>query len=891
MHETRRSAERYGLAVAAVGATLLLRFATEPVYEGRGGLIVFILPVALAAWAGGLGPGLVATAASTLLGLWFFVPPVGSFAVRTVADVAYTTTFIAAGCVVSALANGLRQGRERAETNAFRAERLQAVAAALAGELSAQEAAEAVLREGIVALGAGQGVISLLDPGGRTLSIVASVGYDRSGWERFAHYPVDEDYPVSEAVRLHEPIAIDGAEDLRRRYPRLGDAIHEGGSAVVVPLLDKSGPVGGLYYRFAERRPFDARDREYLLALGRLCAAALERARLHDLERRAGERAAFLASASAVLAGSLDFETTVRQVAELVAPNIADYCSVHLLEPDGTIRTLALAGDADRMAAAERWLEISPPRLDDPVGIGAVVREGRPYVARVTDELLASVTDARIREAAEALDGHDHVAVPLTVHGRTVGAIALTTTRSSGRTLGPDEATLAEEIAWRAALAIENSRLYSALVARESQQAAVARLGQLAVAEPELQPLLNATVLELSRVLDVELATVLRLDADRSRLTVVAGIGWPIGVVGHAGVPAVPESQAGYTLTVGGPVIVDDLATDARFGDATLFGAEGVVSGMSAAIHGHAGAWGVLAVHSSRRRSFTEDDTNFLVAVTNVLAGAIERRRRLDEERAAQELNRAFIGIVSHELRTPITTIYGGAKMLSRIDPGDPDHASIASDVEAEAERLYRLTEDLLVMTRLERHDLEVAREPLLLSRLLERIVDSERRRWALVDIRLDVVGDLDPVGGEDNYVEQVVRNLVGNAAKYSPAGSTIEVRAEPEADGVAVRVLDEGPGIRGEDPDRLFALFYRAPSTAQQASGAGIGLFVCNQLVNAMGGRLWARPREGSGSEFGFWLARYADADDATGPDPLREETTTVAIAEAARDPEAVSG
>jgi two-component system sensor histidine kinase KdpD len=129
--------------------------------------------------------------------------------------------------------------------------------------------------------------------------------------------------------------------------------------------------------------------------------------------------------------------------------------------------------------------------------------------------------------------------------------------------------------------------------------------------------------------------------------------------------------------------------------------------------------------------------------------------------------------------------------------------------------------------------------------------------------VQVSVAPELDPVIGEDNYVEQVVRNLVANAAKYSPAGSIVEVFAERDGDEISVRVLDRGPGIRGEDPDRLFSLFYRAPSTASQASGAGIGLFVCDQLIRAMGGRLWAKAREGGGSEFGFALRRYTDVDD----------------------------
>jgi GAF domain-containing protein len=873
--DTGAVVRRYGLAVIAVAATVVVRAIAEPAFSGRAGFIAFVLPVALAAWAGGLGPGLLATGLSFLVGSVAYLSSNGSFAGATLADASYAVTFAIGGVVVSGVAAGLRSGRERAEGHAFRAERLQAVAAALSAELTASEAAEAVLREGIHALGAGKGVIALLDTGGETLDIVATIGYDRTRWERFEHFPVDAQYPVSEAVRLHEPIIIETSEELRTRYPGLVDTIHEGGSALVLPLLDKAEAIGGLYYRFAEVRTFEPEDREYLLALSRLCAAAIERAGLHDHERRAGERAAFLARAGATLAASLDFEATVRQVADLTVPTIADYCTVHLLEPDRSIRTLALAGDSARLAAARRFLDLAPPSIDDGIGIGAVIREGRPLIVpRITAEKLeARMTDPAVLRAALDLDTHAHLSVPLTVGGRTIGAISLTTTGASGRSFEPEDQALAAELASRAALAIENARLYSALAARETQQAAVARLGQLALTEQELQPLFEATVAEVTNVLGVEYAKVLDLDPDGGRLRLVAGIGWREGLVGTAVVSAGFESQAGYTLQVGGPVVVENLATETRFHGPPLLIEHGVVSGMSAVIPGHGAPWGVLGLHTKRRRSFTKDDTNFLVAVTNLLAGAIERRRRLEEERQAQDINRAFIGVVSHELRTPITTIYGGAKLLGRLGLDDVDRASIAADLEADAERLYRLTEDLLVMTRLERNDLEVGSEPVLVIRLLERVVASEQKRWPLIAFRLDVSQELEPVVGEDNYVEQIVRNLLGNAAKYSPAGSIVAVTAERHGDEIVVRVLDRGPGIRGEDPARFFSLFYRAPSTAQQASGAGIGLFVCDQLVRAMGGRLWAKAREGGGSEFGFALRRYADDDEPSldeGLDPV---------------------
>ena len=242
-----------------------------------------------------------------------------------------------------------------------------------------------------------------------------------------------------------------------------------------------------------------------------------------------------------------------------------------------------------------------------------------------------------------------------------------------------------------------------------------------------------------------------------------------------------------------------------------------------------------------------------------------ERERLAEMERRAAELGQAFIGVVSHELRTPITSIFAGSKLLRRMNGSDPDkRAELTADIEAESERLYRLTEDLLVLTRVERGGLEIGLEPVALPRVLERVIGSEQERWPLTSIELVVQPGIPIALGDNTYIEQLIRNLVGNAAKYAPEGGSVQVIASAtQADNgtppvVEVRVQDRGPGLAEEDLDHLFELFYRSPLTAKKAPGAGIGLFVCNQLARAMGGRLWAVNRNGGGSEFGFSLQIY---------------------------------
>jgi PAS domain S-box-containing protein len=245
--------------------------------------------------------------------------------------------------------------------------------------------------------------------------------------------------------------------------------------------------------------------------------------------------------------------------------------------------------------------------------------------------------------------------------------------------------------------------------------------------------------------------------------------------------------------------------------------------------------------------------------------GRIYILRDVTASRQAKVLRETFIGMLSHELRTPITTVYGGTKLLSRrAEELDPALQSMVGDIEAEAERLYRLVEDLVVLTKSEALTLETGREPLLVQRLLPRLVAAEARRWPTLEFSVECASDLAPVMAEPTYIEQVVRNLLTNAAKYGGAAGLVEVTATAgDDDEVVVRVMDRGPGFPEEEAGRLFDIYYRSPQVARRAAGAGIGLFVCKALIDAMAGRIWARERPGGGAEFGFALPGLVEPAD----------------------------
>jgi PAS domain S-box-containing protein len=203
----------------------------------------------------------------------------------------------------------------------------------------------------------------------------------------------------------------------------------------------------------------------------------------------------------------------------------------------------------------------------------------------------------------------------------------------------------------------ERKRADAELKARLEQQAAVARLGQQALAGQELGALMQDAVSSVATRLQCDYGKLLELLPGGQQFLLRAGFGWKEGLVGCAIVDASSESQAGYTLHSSSPVVVENLASETRFQGTALLHEHQVASGMSVLVCVHGRPWGVLTTHSKQRRKFSEHDVNFLVAVSNVLAAAIERRQseealRQSEARFRRAQRAANLGAYEWDLRT-----------------------------------------------------------------------------------------------------------------------------------------------------------------------------------------------------------------------------------------------
>ncbi|MBA3655359.1 MAG: SpoIIE family protein phosphatase [Actinobacteria bacterium] len=342
-----------------------------------------------------------------------------------------------------------------------RAAVLQRLTAALAPLLDEREIAAWVLEAGIVAVGGQTGSLCLLTDDGENLEIVAQRGYTTdvvTEWKRFA---LAADLPASECVRSRAAVFITSAAERDRRYPSfVGSAVTVEAAHALLPLLTSDGgALGALVISFTSGRSFPADEREYLTAFADQCGIAIERARLYYEVTAARDRFAFLDEASQLLGSTLDVEATLHALAELAVPRIADWCAIYVHEEGGGLRHLVAHRDPDRLAAVERLAVDYPVDLDAPVGAGSVLRTGERYIVRdVAGALPEIARDERHLQLLEEVGFSAAVVVPIIVHGKVWGAMALVNDR--GRSLASNDAELASELASRASVAVANAGLF-----------------------------------------------------------------------------------------------------------------------------------------------------------------------------------------------------------------------------------------------------------------------------------------------------------------------------------------------------------------------------------------------------------------------------------------------
>jgi two-component system sensor histidine kinase KdpD len=298
------------------------------------------------------------------------------------------------------------------------------------------------------------------------------------------------------------------------------------------------------------------------------------------------------------------------------------------------------------------------------------------------------------------------------------------------------------------------------------------------------------------------------------------------------------------------------------------------------------GTVGVLAMRLSHvERLSTPDQRQLLETFASQIALALERDRLAEEaqhilaQAQAEKLRSSLLSSVSHDLRTPLAAIAGASSSLLESTSLDAEtRHELLQMVYEEADRLSRLVDNLLYMTRVESGGVTVNKQWQALEEVVGTALQRLSRQLTAHPVQIEMAADFPLVPFDGILLEQVLINLLDNAAKYAPAGTPIDISACIDNGEVIVQVADGGPGLAAGELGRVFEKFYRsAQATASASRGAGLGLAICSAIMQAHGGRIWAENRAGGGACFVFSLPLEGQPPtvEMEGPETLVEEET----------------
>jgi PAS domain S-box-containing protein len=516
-----------------------------------------------------------------------------------------------------------------------------------------------------------------------------------------------------------------------------------------------------------------------------------------DDRKRTEEQWSFLLEAGDALGTSLAYRETLSKVAQLAVARVSDWCTIHIVERDGSVSEVAVAHrDPGQVAFARELQERYPPDRNAPTGASAVIRTGEAeLVPEITDEMIeTAVVDELQRDLLRRLELRSYMCVPLTGRDHTLGAITFVSS-APGHAYGVPDLRLAEELARRAAAAIENARLYREAERRAEAAQALATIGDgvLLVDRGGRVRLWNAAAERITGLRERDL----------------------LGKEIAEGVPGWHEIDA--RIRVGGP-------------------------GEAPAVESVPLDLGGREVWLSLSAVGFED-------------GVVYAFRDLTEERRLETMRQDLVATVSHELRTPLAAIYGAALTLQRDDvqlEGEM-RDTLLRVIAEEAARLGEIVNDLLLASQLDSGKLRVQIEPCDPLAIVRSEIEAARAHAPhSVALTLDSPEDLPIVSADPSQLRQVVANLIDNAIKYSPAGGPVTVSLEPDNGSVRLAVSDTGIGVPPEERRRIFEKFYRLdPEMTGGIGGTGLGLYICRELVRRIDGRIWVEENGGRGSTF----------------------------------------
>ncbi|MHC5726009.1 MAG: hybrid sensor histidine kinase/response regulator, partial [Nostoc sp.] len=558
----------------------------------------------------------------------------------------------------------------------------------------------------------------------------------------------------------------------------------------------------------------------------------------------------------------------------LVVPYFADWCGVDLLQDNQSINRVAVAHrDPEKVKFGWELYERYPRDLDAPEGVPKVLRTGlAEMVAEISDAALAAaIADPEHLRILRELGLKSCIIFPLKARERIFGVISFVTAESERRYSTAD-LSLAEDIAHRAAIAIDNARLYQeAQQAQTRAEIALERIARLqsitaALSESLTPAQVSEVIVEQSMAaLAASCALVALVNESKTELEIVRAVGYKQDLIDTWRNFAIDSpSPLAEAVRTGKPIWAEPIQNRvARYPHLTqMYAQYDFEAWITIPLMVEGWAVGGISLGFAHFQELSGEDQAFILAVAQQCAQAIARAHLYEAERtarnAAESANRIkdeFLAVLSHELRTPLNPILGWAKLMRsrKLDQATSDRA--LETIERNAKLQTQLIEDLLYVSRILQGKLNLNFEPINLVSVIESAIDTVRLSAQAKSIQIQTIlkSGVGQVLGDANRLQQVIWNILSNAIKFTPTGGEVKIKLEEVDSQVQICVTDTGKGIVPEFLPYVFDYFRQADgATTRKFGGLGLGLAIVRHLVELHGGTVQAESLgEGKGATF----------------------------------------
>jgi K+-sensing histidine kinase KdpD len=457
---------------------------------------------------------------------------------------------------------------------------------------------------------------------------------------------------------------------------------------------------------------------------------------------------------------------------------------------------------------------------------------------------------------------HSLLIVPLKTGTDVIGSLAFGSTISNA--YSDADLTLARTYATFLASAIKHVNLLEDVNKRMTQIELIYEVAQQIRTHLVLEDLLNVAASSIQKSFNYFDVTIFLVSENKNELVLEAHSGSFIDFLPHGYRQPIGQGILGWVAEHGQKELVNDVSQDPRY---VVYSYHNTRSELAVPITVDDVVVGVLNIEDSKLHAFDETDAVVLETLCDQLSGAVKHAKLFDEIRRTNmklteldKMKSEFLGIVSHDFRSPLSSIILAGKSLLRKetvlnDPHVKDYLRLMVD---QAARLNQLAEDTLSITKIESGSLSYYFKIVNVERLIQDAI-SMVRSSVNHSLEYKIHPDAIFIKGDQPKLRQVLQNLVSNAVKYSPRGGKVNVLVDDyQPNEIMISVTDEGIGISPEQVDKLFQKFSRVETgEASKIKGSGLGLWICKEIVQAHGGKIWVESAPGTGSAFKFTLKK----------------------------------